>query len=196
MRHYHEIEAYNVQLKSDIAVTKIETFTAEENVANLEKIKKKQDLLIDSMNEESKRLEEQKNILAAQIISQKEETEEAKKVLREAQSEMEKVVASKKSLLDRWQKSLNMMQKRDATVQTLRERLKDEEEKNILLQSELNGLRTEIRKEEEITENLSMQSDRIGKERASIELKKQELKALEEKNSMQLQALKSSLAST
>jgi hypothetical protein len=41
-------------------------------VANLEKIKKKQDLLIDSMNEESKRLEEQKNILAAQIISQKE----------------------------------------------------------------------------------------------------------------------------
>ncbi len=51
MRNYHEIEAYNVQLKSDIAVTKIETFTAEENVANLEKVKKKQDLLIDSMNE-------------------------------------------------------------------------------------------------------------------------------------------------
>ena len=75
MKHYHEIESYNVQLKSDIAVTKIETFTAEENVANLEKIKKRQDQLIDSMNEESKRLEEQKNILAAQIISQKEETE-------------------------------------------------------------------------------------------------------------------------
>ncbi len=72
MKHYHEIESYNIQLKSDIAVTKIETFTAEENVTNLEKIKKRQDQLIDSMNEESKRLEEQKNILAAQIISQKE----------------------------------------------------------------------------------------------------------------------------
>lgn len=82
MKHYHEIEAYNVQLKSDIAVTKIETFTAEGNVANLEKIKQKQDLLIDSMNEESKRLEEQKNILAAQIISQREETDEAKKILK------------------------------------------------------------------------------------------------------------------
>lgn len=56
MRHYHEIEAYNVQLKSDIAVTKKETFTAEDSVTNLEKLKKKQDLLIDSMNEESKRL--------------------------------------------------------------------------------------------------------------------------------------------
>jgi len=75
MRHYHDIEAYNLQLKSDIAVTRTETFTAEENVANLEKIKKKQDVLIDSMNEEIKRLEEQKNILAAQLVSQKEETE-------------------------------------------------------------------------------------------------------------------------
>lgn len=142
MRNYHEIEAYNVQLKSDIAVTKIETFTAEENVANLEKIKKKQDLLIDSMNEESKRLEEQKNILAAQIISQKEETEEAKKILREAEAEMEGVIASKKSLLDRWQKALGMMQKRDAMIQLAAEELKNENEKNILLKSELNGLRS------------------------------------------------------
>ena len=142
MKHYHEIESYNVQLKSDIAVTKIETFTAEENVANLEKIKKRQDQLIDSMNEESKRLEEQKNILAAQIISQKEETEEAKKILREAQAEMEKVMASKKSLLERWQKSIMMMQKRDSTVQTLRERLKDENETNILLINEISGIRT------------------------------------------------------
>ena len=142
MRNYHEIEAYNLQLKSDIAVTKIETFTAEENVANLEKIKKKQDLLIDSMNEESKRLEEQKNILAAQIISQKEETEEAKKILREAQSEMEKVQSSKKGLLDRWQKSLAMMQKRDALIQDASEQLRSENEKNILLKSELNGLRS------------------------------------------------------
>ena len=142
MKHYHEIESYNVQLKSDIAVTKIETFTAEENVANLEKIKKRQDQLIDSMNEESKRLEEQKNILAAQIISQKEETEEAKKIPREAQAEMEKVMASKKSLLERWQKSIMMMQKRDSTVQTLRERLKDENETNILLINEISGIRT------------------------------------------------------
>jgi len=82
--------------------------------------------LIDSMNEESKRLEEQKNILTAQIISQKEETEEAKKILYEAQAEMEKVVASKKSLLERWQKSIMMMQKRDSAVQTAKERLVSE----------------------------------------------------------------------
>lgn len=80
--------------------------------------------------------------MAAQIISQKEETEEAKKILREAQSEMEKVVSSKKNLLDRWQKALQMMQKRDALIQIASEDLRSENEKNILLKSELNGLRT------------------------------------------------------
>ena len=46
---------------------------------------------------------------------------------------MEKVVASKKSLLERWQKSIMLMQNKDSTVQTLRERVNDENEKNVLL---------------------------------------------------------------
>lgn len=170
MRHYHEIETYNVQLKSDIAVTKKETFTAEDSVGGLEKVKKKQDMLIDSMNEESKRLEEQKNILTAQIISQKEETEEAKKILFEATTEMEKVVASKKSLLERWQKSIMMMQKRDSAVQTAKERYNRENESNALLINELAGIRGEIRKEEEFTEKLGAQSTMIGKIKSTLDI--------------------------
>ena len=38
---------------------------------------------------------------------------------------MEKVVASKKNLLERWQKSIMLMQKKDSTVQTLKERLNE-----------------------------------------------------------------------
>lgn len=41
-----------------------------------------------------------------------------------------------------------------------------------------------------------MQADRIAKEKQQIEIKKNELRSLEEKNAMQLQALKNSLAST
>lgn len=48
---------------------------------------------------------------------------------------MEKVSASKKNLLERWQKSIMLMQKKDSTVQTLRERVNDENEKNVLLLS-------------------------------------------------------------
>jgi coiled-coil domain-containing protein 40 len=60
---------------------------------------------------------------------------------------MEKVTASKKNLLERWQKSIMLMQKKDSTVQTLKERVQDENEKNVLLLSEISGIRTEIRKE-------------------------------------------------
>ena len=46
-------------MKSEIGVTRTATYVAEKSVVNLEKQKKKQDLLIDSMNEEIKRLNEQ-----------------------------------------------------------------------------------------------------------------------------------------
>lgn len=55
---------------------------------------------------------------------------------------MEKVVASKKSLLERWQKAILMMQKRDSAVQTARERLIAEREANALLLNELAGIRS------------------------------------------------------
>jgi hypothetical protein len=45
-------------MKSETRITKTATYTAEENVVALEKQKKKQDHLIDSMNEEIKRLNE------------------------------------------------------------------------------------------------------------------------------------------
>lgn len=41
---------------------------------NLEKQKKRQDLLIDNMNEEIKKLNDQKSLYQTQIVSQKEET--------------------------------------------------------------------------------------------------------------------------
>ena len=42
-------------MKGEIAVTKRTTYRAEENVVGLEGAKKKQDLLIDTINEEIKR---------------------------------------------------------------------------------------------------------------------------------------------
>jgi hypothetical protein len=92
---------------------------------------------------------------------------------------MEKVVASKKSLLERWQKSILQMQKRDSAVQTARERLNSEKEANALLLNELAGLKSEIRKEEELTEKLGAQSTMIGKIKSSLDIVKTELTAEE-----------------
>jgi len=61
-------------MKGEIGATRRNTYNAEESVKNLEQAKKKQDLLIDSMNEEIKRLNEQRTLYQAQLVSQKEET--------------------------------------------------------------------------------------------------------------------------
>lgn len=142
----------------------------------LEALKKKQDLLIDSMNEEIKRLEERKNILSAQTISQKEETEEAKKILKEAQSERSNIEASKKNLLERWQKSLLAMQKMDEVLEKQNIAFKDEKEKLILMRTEYNGLKTEIKKEDARTEKVTTKLRELEIEKESLNGKQKELK--------------------
>ncbi len=109
---------------------------------------------------------------------------------------MEKVEASKKSLLERWQKSIMMMQKRDSMVQTAKERLDKEKESNALMLNELAGIRGEIRKEEELTEKLGAQSTMIAKIKTTLDIIFNELKAEEEKVSAQLLSLKESLGNT
>jgi len=119
-----QIEEYNNQMKSEIAVTRRTTYRAEENIGNQEKLKKKQDFLIDHLTEQKKKLNEQIIILEAQYLAQKDETKAARDILREAFTEMENIVVSKKNLLDRWQKSLLEMQRRDKALQVAREALK------------------------------------------------------------------------
>lgn len=75
-------------MKGEIGATRRNTYNAEESVKNLEKDKKKQDLLIDKMNEDIKWLNEQKTLYQAQLVSQKEETKAAKDTLNTANTEI------------------------------------------------------------------------------------------------------------
>ena len=141
-------------MKSELALTRRTTYRAEENVGNLEKVKKKQDLLINEMNEEIKRLNEQKTLYQAQLISQKEETAAARNTLKEAAIEIERIVMSKKTLLEDWQKSLFGMQERDKALQAIKELIKQKKDEIMQAESEINGVRNETRKEQEISNAL------------------------------------------
>ncbi len=57
-RTLRQVEEYSEVMKSEIGATRRNTYNVEEAVKILEQSKKKQDLLIDSMNEEIKRLNE------------------------------------------------------------------------------------------------------------------------------------------
>merc|ERR1719454_2804488 len=54
-----QVEAYNEQMKSEIAVTRRATYKAEESITALESGKRQQDVLIDNLNEKLKRAQEE-----------------------------------------------------------------------------------------------------------------------------------------
>lgn len=78
-----QVEKYNEDMKSEIAITRRATYKAESTVQELEKTKQGQDLYIDSLNESVKQLREQAEVYRAQFEVQLGQTEEAKQILKE-----------------------------------------------------------------------------------------------------------------
>lgn len=195
-RTLKQVEEYNEVMKSEIAVTRRTTYRAEENVGNLEKSKKKQDLLIDTMNEEIKRLNEQKTLYQAQLISQKEETAAARNTLKEAAIEIERIVMSKKTLLEDWQKSLFGMQQRDKALQAIKELIKQRNDEILQVESEISGVRNETKKEQEKSEDLHEKLNKRKKEIEFLTTRMGELKAEKKKLDEQEVMLKNSLQQT
>ena len=86
-----QVEAYNEQMKSEIAVTRRATYKAEESVVKLEAGKKAQDVIIDNLNEKLKRSQEELALNEAQLLAQQQETGAANATLKGAADEMEAI---------------------------------------------------------------------------------------------------------
>merc|ERR1719158_1441452 len=159
-----QVEEYNEQMKAEIQVTRRATYKAEDHTKTVEKSKVKQDHLIDTMNEDLKRMTEQKALLEAQLVAQKQETEAATTTLREASREMEAIEFEKKQLLQQWRSSLVGMQRRDEALQNVQQALTEQAEMELAVESEIRGLQTSIRQEQERHEQLSSLRDRNDRE--------------------------------
>jgi acyl-CoA reductase-like NAD-dependent aldehyde dehydrogenase len=61
---------------------------------------------------------------------------------------------SKKTLLEDWQKSLFGMQERDKALQAIKELIKQKKDEIMQVESEINGVRNETRKEQELSNDL------------------------------------------
>merc|ERR1719158_1701971 len=152
-----QVEEYNEQMKAEIQVTRRATYKAEDHIKGIEKVKGKQDLLIDKMNEDVKRMTEQKALLEAQLVAQKQETEASVATLREASREMEAIEFEKKQLMQQWRSSLIGMQRRDEALQNVQQALDDQTEQELGIENEIRGLQMSVKKEQERHEQLSSQ---------------------------------------
>merc|ERR1719217_1292954 len=150
-----QVDEYNTQMRAEIAVTRRAAHKAEENIKGVEKSKVKQDLLIDKINEEIKSLTERKAIYEAQLVAQKQETEAAVATLTEAGREMEAVEFERKQLATQLHSALRGMMRRDSALQNVDTAMRELEEAELGLDSEMRGLGRSGRHAQEQNEKLA-----------------------------------------
>ena len=93
------VETYNLQVQSEIKVTKTTANKVEENIVNQERKKKEQDFYIDMLETRIKNLTEKKLLFEAQLKSQENETKEARINLAEADEEIQHIIEKKRDLV-------------------------------------------------------------------------------------------------
>ena len=108
-----QIEKYNEEVKSEIALTRRSTYKAEQSMQILEKHKADQDTYVDNLNKQVKHLQEQISLYSGQYQSQKTETEEAKSVLDDTKIELDSIAREKRGLMIQWKSALNSLSRRD-----------------------------------------------------------------------------------
>jgi chromosome segregation ATPase len=111
------VQAHNDAVASEVAVAKRATYATEGAVQALEVHTRQQDQLIDSMQQQLRRLGRQAEVQAAALLVQRSETAAARQLSAAALADMETVAFEKKQLLGQWRSSLVAMQKRDASLE-------------------------------------------------------------------------------
>ncbi|OQS03730.1 hypothetical protein THRCLA_21084 [Thraustotheca clavata] len=164
-----QVEAYNEEMKSEIARNQRAAHKAEETVSNLEKEKKKQDLYIDKLTEEVKFLKDNTSLFQSQLKVQKQETEAAEETLKEAARQMEATAFEKKQLMQQWKSSLIGMTQRDQALMATQNAISTIAEEDLVLAAEIRGYKSSIEKAQGVHETLTGTLDRFDSENQFVE---------------------------
>ena len=167
------VETYNLQVQSEIKVTKTTANKVEENIVNQERKKKEQDFFIDMLEMRLKNLTEKKLLYEAQLKSQQEETKEARANLMEANEEIRNIMERKRNLLKDLEKTIFNLRSKDNAKATVLKNIEEQEEEKLKLLSQINRYRILIRNENEksneLSENLRLLERKLSSVNAAID---------------------------
>ena len=163
-----QIEAYNEQMKNEIAVTRRATYVAEESVTKMEKEKKDQDLLIDMLQEQMKQQHQQLSLYEAQLEAQRRETRAAQETLVEAEREMDAINFEKKQLAAQWKSALIGIARRDEALQATEDAVRRQREQEMAIESEIEGYKRSIKGEQQENERLTGVTSKLEAEQSFL----------------------------
>eukprot|EP01135_Chromosphaera_perkinsii_P008456 Nk52_evm24s1360 gene=Nk52_evmTU24s1360 len=152
---------YIEESKAELKVVKRVASKTSKNLETEERMKERQDIVIDRLSELINAKEKEVKYLQYQANEQAKETTLVKSTLNEAQSEIESIQFEKNQILNQWKFSLIGMQRRDEVFAQIRNVI--EEVQNILKanENEMLGVKTSIVEEQAKNEKLSHTYNRI-----------------------------------
>ncbi|XP_073444179.1 coiled-coil domain-containing protein 40 isoform X3 [Dendrobates tinctorius] len=160
------MENMSSDVRSDISVMKraLQKTEAERMQAEMEK--QKQDLFVDRLTRDVDRLREQIAVYESQISAQREDTKAAREAVAEANMEIEAIAFEKKQLLQQWNSSLIGMTRRDEAYAAIQEAFSLAQQELLSMETEIDGYKKSVTKEEEKHEKLSFMINRAESDAA------------------------------
>lgn len=164
-----QIEAYNEEVKAEIAMTRRATYKAEQSMQSLEKHKEMQDLYVDRLTQQVNSLQQQIALHAGQIEAQRNETQEANGVFQDTVKELELIAHEKKQLMTQWKAALAGLSRRDEALAQASQTLAAAEAAVHDYDVELETMRRNIQTEQSQHEALVNVKDRLENELQWVE---------------------------
>eukprot|EP00697_Spironema_sp_BW2_P004677 gnl/Spiro4/1634_TR862_c0_g1_i1.p1 gnl/Spiro4/1634_TR862_c0_g1~~gnl/Spiro4/1634_TR862_c0_g1_i1.p1 ORF type:complete len:871 (+),score=364.36 gnl/Spiro4/1634_TR862_c0_g1_i1:244-2856(+) len=180
LRQLHQL---NTAREGDIAVVRRTTYKIEEQVTDLEKDKKAQDLLIDTLQQKLCQLRQEYAEYDTRIVSQRQETVYATEALEAATAEMSSIYGEKAQLVQRWRSCLTSIKHLDDKLEQLQQQLSKMGEEEKTLDWAIIGHKQAINDEHAMHERLSAILNRTSTERTWLQ--KQLIQVREKRQALQ-----------
>ena len=159
-----QIEKYNEEVKSEIAITRRAAYKVEQSMQQLEKQKDSQDLYVDDLNRKVLKLREETELVTKQVDSQKKDTGDANAVLKDTIHELELISSEKKQLMLQWKAALSGLSRRDEALAQASQTLQAAESAVHDYDVEIEASRRDLQKHQGQHESLVNLRDRLENE--------------------------------
>lgn len=155
------LEQYNQETLNQVAVTRRETYKAEQSAAETEITKQEQDMYIDRLTKQVQDITSQLSIIETQILAQRGETKTARDALLQASLEMEKINFERNHLVQDWNSAIIGVKRRSQTLADIEAAALKQEEEIRALQNEEGGLKQQIADQHEQQERNTLLHNKI-----------------------------------
>ena len=191
-----QAKTYNEDIKGEVAITRTVASKAGENVREMEKDKQAQDIYIDGLYEQVRRLEADVTLTDAQLKAQKEQTDEANKMIQQTNASLEVLVFEKKQLVQQWRSSVLALNRRDQALAAAAKALKESQSRSKDYAGEMQSLQTKLTQAQMDKENMSLTNHKLESEAGYLKQQIEKAQSDHESAQEEYELLEKALAAT